>query len=189
MNRSIRGIAFVALAGIVLASTSAFAQQRTYRDCDAEWKADKAAIKASGMTKKAFVAQCHGSATVETPSQSTTRSQPTSQPTTVPYTPPRQTTTPYTPPRQTTTTTTTNEPYAPSRRTYVPTSAPTGGGQYATEMAARIHCPADTVVWANLNSKVYHFNGNRDYGTTKHGAYMCERETAGFRAAKNEKHP
>ena len=47
------------------------------------------------------------------------------------------------------------------------------------------------VVWANLDSKIYHFSGNKNYGNTKSGAYMCEKETAaaGVRAAKNEKHP
>jgi hypothetical protein len=46
-------------------------------------------------------------------------------------------------------------------------------------------------VWVNVDSKVYHFAGNKNYGTTKSGAYMCEKDTAsaGFRAAKNEKHP
>jgi hypothetical protein len=49
----------------------------------------------------------------------------------------------------------------------------------------------DTVVWVNLESKIYHFAGYHAYGNTKSGAYMCERDTttAGFRAAKNEKHP
>jgi hypothetical protein len=46
-------------------------------------------------------------------------------------------------------------------------------------------------VWANLDSKIYHFAGYKSYGNTKSGAYMCEGTTAaeGFRAAKNEKHP
>ena len=48
-----------------------------------------------------------------------------------------------------------------------------------------------TVVWANLNSKIYHFSGHKDYGNTKSGAYMCELDatTQGMRAAKNEKRP
>jgi hypothetical protein len=46
-------------------------------------------------------------------------------------------------------------------------------------------------VWVNLTSKIYHFSGTKDYGTTKNGAYMCEGDTAasGMRAAKNETHP
>jgi hypothetical protein len=44
---------------------------------------------------------------------------------------------------------------------------------------------------AQPESGIYHFNGTKDFGTTKRGAYMCEKDTAagGFRAAKNEKHP
>jgi hypothetical protein len=46
-------------------------------------------------------------------------------------------------------------------------------------------------VWANTKSKIYHFSGHRAYGSTKAGAYMCEKDSAaaGIRAAKNEKHP
>jgi hypothetical protein len=64
-------------------------------------------------------------------------------------------------------------------------------GEFSTEAQAKTHCPGDTVVWANTASRIYHFSGHRSYGTTKSGAYMCERDTtaAGFRAAKNEKHP
>jgi hypothetical protein len=57
---------------------------------------------------------------------------------------------------------------------------------------AKAHCPTDTVVWANLKSKIYHFKGTKSYGTTKTGAYMCEKEAlagGAFRAAKNEDHP
>jgi hypothetical protein len=47
------------------------------------------------------------------------------------------------------------------------------------------------VVWANLDSKIYHFTGYKEYGKTKAGAYMCEQDATGqgMRAAKNEKHP
>jgi hypothetical protein len=68
---------------------------------------------------------------------------------------------------------------------------PAMAGQFATEAQAKARCPADTVVWVNLDSKIYHFAGYKSYGTTKSGAYMCERDTVagGFSAAKNEKHP
>jgi hypothetical protein len=71
-----------------------------------------------------------------------------------------------------------------------PSSAATGN-QFANEGQAKARCPSDTVVWANLSSKIYHFTGNKDYGHTKKGAYMCEKDatTAGFHAAKGEKHP
>ena len=73
--------------------------------------------------------------------------------------------------------------------------APSGNtgqsGEFTDEAQAKAHCPGDTVVWANLSSKVYHFSGGKSYGATKRGAYMCEKEamTAEFRASKNEKHP
>jgi hypothetical protein len=60
-------------------------------------------------------------------------------------------------------------------------------GQFATEAEAKGSCPTDAVVWANLRSKVYHASGSRSFGTTKLGAYMCEKESAaaGFRAPKS----
>jgi hypothetical protein len=63
--------------------------------------------------------------------------------------------------------------------------------EFSTEAQAKAHCPGDSVVWANTASKIYHFSGHRGYGTTKAGAYMCEKDTAAasIRAAKNEKHP
>jgi hypothetical protein len=168
MRQRVAGIACVVLLGI-LASTYAFAQQKTAKQCDAEWTANKPAIQASGKTKKVFVAECRGTTAAGIPSQSTTTPQ---------STPPRQT-------HATTSSATTSSPTTASPTT----ASPTGLGQFGTEVAARAHCPTDTVVWANLESKIYHFNGSRDYGHTKRGAYMCERETTGFRAAKNEKHP
>jgi hypothetical protein len=62
-------------------------------------------------------------------------------------------------------------------------------GQFASEADAKASCPGDVVVWVNLGTKVYHHAGASQYGATKRGAYMCEKNTAaaGFRAAKNEK--
>jgi hypothetical protein len=58
--------------------------------------------------------------------------------------------------------------------------------QFSSEAAAKAHCPADAIVWANLgSSKAYHPSGDRYYGKTKHGAYMCQKDAdqAGFHAA------
>jgi hypothetical protein len=62
---------------------------------------------------------------------------------------------------------------------------------FQTVAQANAHCPSDTVVWVNLVSKIYHFAGYKNYGNTKRGAYMCEKEATsqGFRASKTEKHP
>ena len=58
---------------------------------------------------------------------------------------------------------------------------------FQTEQTAQQHCPTDTVVWLNLPSGIYHFKGQRWYGNTKNGAYVCEKEAdqAGDRATRN----
>jgi hypothetical protein len=160
---SIAAICTMVLAAVA-PSLSAFAEQKSASACRAEWRANKAANQAAGITEKAFVAECRrGTApTAKSPAAAPAprASAPTRQ---IPAQP------------------------APTRGT----AAPTGANEFATEAEARAHCPGDTVVWANTKSRIYHFSGHRDYGSTKAGAYMCERDTpaAGIRAAKNEKHP
>ena len=58
--------------------------------------------------------------------------------------------------------------------------------QYSEESAAKSHCLGDTVVWVNLGgSKAYHMSGDKYYGKTKEGAYMCQKEAdqSGYHAA------
>jgi len=59
--------------------------------------------------------------------------------------------------------------------------------QFPTEVDAAKHCPNDTVVWLNLPTMVWHIKGQRWYGNTKHGAYVCAKEAAagGARATRN----
>ena len=148
--------------------------QKSAKDCLAEWRADKAGMQARGMTEKAYVDQCRGGAepTVAAP---------------VAPKPPVGTTAPAAPPAPAPTA------QKPAPSTVARPSAPTEAqsGEYAEEGQAKAHCPGDTVVWANLSSKIYHFSGGKTYGATKRGAYMCEKEaiTAQYRASKNEKHP
>ena len=76
------------------------------------------------------------------------------------------------------------KPPTPAPSTSAPspsTSAPSN--RFSTEAAAKAHCPGDTVVWATLTrSKAYHLSGDRYYGKTRHGAYMCRKdaESAGM---------
>jgi hypothetical protein len=59
--------------------------------------------------------------------------------------------------------------------------------QFDSEAKAQQHCPKDTVVWLNLPSMIWHYKGQRWYGNTNHGAYVCEKEAAaaGARATRN----
>jgi hypothetical protein len=59
--------------------------------------------------------------------------------------------------------------------------------RFDTESQAQQHCPRDTVVWLNLPTMIWHYKGQRWYGNTKHGAYVCEKEaaTGGARATRN----
>ena len=158
----------VAILSAIALAPSAFAQQKTAKACSAEWRANKAANQAAGKTEKAYVAECRGGAAEA----------PAATPATAPATAPTPTPAPKVATR-------------PIPAKPAPTNAPTGAGEFSTEGEAKAHCPVDLVVWANTKSKIYHFNGTKDYGNTKAGAYMCEKDTvtAGIRAAKNEKHP
>jgi hypothetical protein len=140
--------------------------QKSAKACRDEWRANKADNQAKGITEKAYVTQCRAGGTV-------------AQPAPAPTAPP--------PPAQTRTTTT-----APATTGARPASTtPTGANQYQTEAQARFRCGTGMVVWANTESKIYHFTGYKEYGKTKTGAYMCEQDATGqgMRAAKNEKHP
>ena len=59
--------------------------------------------------------------------------------------------------------------------------------EFASADAAQQHCPGDMVVWVNLRSSVYHFRGERWYGRTKNGTFVCRREADahGMRATRN----
>ena len=147
--------------------------QKTAKACQEEWRANKAANQANGVTEKAYVAQCRGSAA---PAQ-------TSAPRAAKPVPAPAPTAAAPPPAPTATTAARPAPSTLGK--------PAAANEFSTEVQAKARCPTDTVVWANLKSKVYHFSGTRFYGETKNGAYMCERDTAaaGMRAAKNETHP
>jgi hypothetical protein len=54
------------------------------------------------------------------------------------------------------------------------------------EQQAQQHCPGDDVVWADAVLRSYNVKGERWYGRTKSGAYLCLRdaERAGYRARR-----
>jgi hypothetical protein len=93
----------------------------------------------------------------------------------------------------------TTAPAATPAATHTPAAAPkprettavAPAAGHTSEAMAKARCPTDTVVWVNEKSKIYHFSGHKDYGNTKEGTYMCERDAVASnnRAAKNEKHP
>jgi hypothetical protein len=41
---------------------------------------------------------------------------------------------------------------------------------------AGMTCPGDKLVWVNTRSGVYHFQGERYFGSTKRGKFICERD-------------
>jgi len=47
---------------------------------------------------------------------------------------------------------------------------------FKSEQKAQQHCPSDTVVWLNTTNATYHFKGERWYGHTNRGAYVCKDE-------------
>ena len=153
----------------------ATAAVKTVSQCDAEYADNKAAIKAAGQTKRAFVAACRaGSEAI--PQRTATAPPAAPAPAQAPASAP--------PPAPT-------QAPVPAEPPYSSLPRPIAPGEYASDEQASAHCPADTVVWVNTHSGVYHFAGTHNYGHTKEGAYMCEADAqaAGNRAAMNERHP
>lgn len=50
--------------------------------------------------------------------------------------------------------------------------------QFQSEQAAQQHCPDDSIVWLNLRSGMVHSKGQKWYGRTQTGAYVCKQELA-----------
>ncbi len=182
----------VAAASIAILAPASHAQQKTVKACEAEWKANKAAIQGAHKTKKAFIVECRAGTeqTAAAPQQAPKQAPANSNEATAqPQPGPAANAEPQAP---------ANAPAAQPRRAArrAPAAQPrttvsTSAGEFASEVEAKAHCPGEVVVWANTHSKIYHFSGTRSYGNTKTGAYMCEKDTAsaGFRSEKNDKRP
>lgn len=70
-----------------------------------------------------------------------------------------------------------------------PASAAPASGSSAAPASTAVTAqtpPVKGMVWVNINTKVYHYEGDRWYGKTKNGKFMTEDDAvkAGFRASK-----
>jgi hypothetical protein len=77
-------------------------------------------------------------------------------------------------------------PSANPAPTHRPPPAPSTR-RYGSETDAKKACGDDTVVWVNTGgSKVWHVSGDKYYGKTRRGAYLCQHaaQQSGYRAAK-----
>ena len=63
----------------------------------------------------------------------------------------------------------------------------TGIQMYSTEQAVQKQCSSDTVVRLDTNSGIYHIKGERWYGRTQRGAYVCKKkaDAASYRETEN----
>lgn len=170
-------------------STTTSTSQKTAKACIAEWRADKAGMQARGVTEKAYVEQCRTGEAVPTATAPEPKPAPAAPPPSRPA--PTATQAAPAPAPQKPAPTTTSAPTPAPQISAPKDQATLEAGQFADEASAKARCPTDTVVWVNLPSKIYHFAGTKSYGTTKRGAYMCEKEAiaAEDRASKTEKHP
>ena len=180
-----------AVIGVAVIYSPIIAQAKTAKECRKEWQANKSENQAKKITESAYVKECTagGATTQPAAAKPTKKTEPKTAPApAAPKTETKMAPAPAAPAAPKTETKMAPAPAAPPAKA---SSAATRANQYTTEAQAKARCGSGTVVWANLSSKIYHFSGHKDYGNTKNGAYMCERDATGegMRAAKNEKHP
>jgi hypothetical protein len=81
MKRRTVGFMCSAVFALMAVSSHAVAQQKTVRACQEEWRANKAANQANGITEKAYVAECRGGGVTAAPTPSAVAPGPTQLPT------------------------------------------------------------------------------------------------------------
>ncbi len=59
-------------------------------------------------------------------------------------------------------------------------TAQADSAQYPTRSAAEETCPGQIVVWVDLQTRIFYYRGQDNYGSTKTGAYVCERDLKGL---------
>jgi hypothetical protein len=67
MRKSLVALTCTVLAGTLGLSSAAWTEQKTAKACQEEWRADKAANQAKGVTEKAYVAECRASGATARP--------------------------------------------------------------------------------------------------------------------------
>jgi hypothetical protein len=195
---------------LALTMSGGAASAKTAKECNADYAANKATIKASGQTKAAYVAACRADNAAE-PAAAAPAAAPAAGKTA------KECNAEYSENKTAIkaggqkkadfvaacragneTIPTAAAPAAapaPAPAAAEPAPAPMApkatAPMTASESQAQASCPGDTVVWINTKSHIYHFKGTHDYGHTKAGTYACEgaAKSSGSRAAENEKHP
>jgi hypothetical protein len=176
-NFTIALAAMVLAGGFALATTSAANAESVMKECGADWKAAKAAGTTNGEKWADFLKACKAQkAGAAAPAAAAPMAAPAAAPAPMAAPAPAMTPAAAMTPK-------------PKKSSAMTAPAAPAAGEFTAEAEAKAHCPADTVVWVNTKSHKYHFTGNKSYGTTKKGAYMCETDakTAGNVAAKDEK--
>ena len=76
MHKTLLSILTAAVAAVTLFAAPAAAQQKTVKACQTEWRANKAANQAAGVTEKAYVEKCRTGAAAAAPAPAATTAKP-----------------------------------------------------------------------------------------------------------------
>jgi helix-hairpin-helix protein len=84
-----------------------------------------------------------------------------------------------------------SKPATPPAPASKPATAPAPAAHTTTAPTTAQQPPVKGMVWVNLDTKVFHREGDRYYGNTKNGKFMTEADAvkAGYREAKTAAKP